>query len=155
MQQDYTRNLQIQVTLVPGNRLFRTCSLPQCAVESAATAGTFDIRYFADGGLPDPWFNTLSMLGPTDAAEIPSAHNPFPGAFNFLGILDPWVIQQEQLGEKTPDPAQSASVFRDLQRYVAQQFYMEPVFILADVTLARPTLCNFKKSPAGLLLTAA
>jgi ABC-type transport system substrate-binding protein len=138
MQQDYLRNLQIQVTV--GHGLFTS---------GAATTGTFDISYFANTGSPDPRFNIQTLLGSTDAADIPSAQNP--GALNFLGILDPWVVQQEQLGEETPDAAQSASVYRDLQRHVAQQLYEEPVFIVADVTLARPTLCNFKKSLAGII----
>jgi hypothetical protein len=30
---------------------------------------------------------------------------------------------------------------------VAQQIYVEPVLILGDVTLVKPTLCNFKKFP--------
>jgi hypothetical protein len=94
-------------------------------------------------------FNIQSLLGSTDAADIPSAKNL--GALNFLGILAPWVVQQERLGEETPDTAQSASVYRDLQRHVAQQLYEELEFILASVTSARPTLCNFKKSLVGLV----
>ncbi len=40
-----------------------------------------------------------------------------------------------------------------MQRYLAQKFYLEPVFIDANVALVKPTLCNFKKWPTSALNT--
>jgi hypothetical protein len=40
-----------------------------------------------------------------------------------------------------------------LQRYLAQQFSILPVYILADVSLTKATLCNFKKWPGVLAAT--
>jgi ABC-type oligopeptide transport system substrate-binding subunit len=83
--------------------------------------------------------------------DIPSAQNPYGG--NFEGVVDPQVAARDRLGSQTLDADQRAAVYRDLQRDIARQFYFEPVYIDADVTLAKPTLCNFKKWPAPGLNT--
>ncbi len=70
-----------------------------------------------------------------------------PAGGNFLGIIDPLVVQQTQLGNETVDSDQRDGVYRELQRHVAQQFYVEPVSIVANLSLVKPTLCNFKASP--------
>lgn len=57
-----------------------------------------------------------TFLDVTDAAHIP----PTSAQYNLLGIIDHKVIQQGELGSRTPDTGQSANVYRDLQRYVAQ-----------------------------------
>jgi ABC-type transport system substrate-binding protein len=137
MQQDYSRSLKIAVTLVLKGDL---------SGSDTATQGTFDIGLYGETGAPDPTFNVADTnLCCTVAKEIPTAQNPNRG--DFLGIVDPAVDQQTQLGARTPDSAQSANVYREMQRYWAQQFYVEPVFIEANVELVKPTLCNFKAFP--------
>jgi class 3 adenylate cyclase/ABC-type transport system substrate-binding protein len=137
MQQDYSRSLKIAVTLVLKGDLF---------VSGAATQGTFDIGLYTETGAPDTTFNVAdTILCCTVAKGIPSAQHPDGG--DILGIVDPLVDQQTQLGARTPDSAQSANVYREMQRYWAQQFYAEPVFIEANVELVKPTLCNFKAFP--------
>jgi ABC-type oligopeptide transport system substrate-binding subunit len=49
------------------------------------------------------------------------------------------------LGSEAIDSQQRAEVYRALQRYFAQQFYILPVYIAADVSLTKSTPCNFKK----------
>jgi class 3 adenylate cyclase/ABC-type transport system substrate-binding protein len=140
MQRDYMRNLQIPIALVSAREFFHGGPVGQ------ATTGAFDIALFEDDGAPDPTVNVnFTTLAGTDAKDIPSAQKPFLLGVNFLGIIDSWVVQQEQLGSETIDAAQRAGVYRELQRRWAQQFYVEPVFIVVNVTLTKPTLCNFKK----------
>ncbi|HET8909044.1 MAG TPA: ABC transporter substrate-binding protein, partial [Ktedonobacterales bacterium] len=141
MQQAYVRNLKIAVTLVPASNL----SIPGST--SPLTAGTFDIGLVGDGVFPDPVGSLLVLLGRADAADIPSAQNPTGG--NWLGVIDPLVAQQDALGAEAIDGAQRTDVYRELQRHVARQLYMEPVYLIASVTLTRLTLCNFKKLAQG------
>jgi ABC-type transport system substrate-binding protein len=141
MKQDYTRNLKIAVILVSPPDFFAAF-----ADGGIALRGNFDIWLVGDNGDFDPQLSAeLSILASTDATDVPSVQNPLGG--NLLGIDDPLVGQQKQLGSQTPDPDQRAAVYRELQRHFALQFYAEPVFILADVALAKPTLCNYKQSP--------
>jgi ABC-type transport system substrate-binding protein len=133
LEQDYARNLQIAVTLVSAPDFFDPFSM----VNSAAT-GDFDI-VLANAGP-----NALAYGSP-DTTDIPSAQNPLGS--NYLGILDPWLVQREQLGGETPDSDQRASVYGGIERHMAQAFYVEPVFITASVVLVKPTLCNFKMWP--------
>jgi peptide/nickel transport system substrate-binding protein len=141
LQQDYARNLKIGVTLVSPPDFF---SGPAPTI---AYTGTFDIGLYSDTGTPDPAVTAaITSLAGTDAADIPSAGNAFAGP-NFLGIIDPLTVKQAQLGTITFDAAQRANVYRALQRHFAQQFYVEPVLVTADITLTKPTLCNFKKWP--------
>jgi ABC-type transport system substrate-binding protein len=137
MQQDYSRNLKIAVTLVPSPGFLH--------LHGRRMTGNFDIYLVADQGSPDPVFNLPTILGTADIADIPSAQ--IPTGSNVLGIIDPLMVQQMQLGNETVDSYQRDSVYRELQRHVAQQFYVEPVFIVANVSLVKPTLCNFKASP--------
>jgi ABC-type transport system substrate-binding protein/class 3 adenylate cyclase len=137
LQQEYSRNLKVAVTLDLSGQLFRS---------GDATKGTFDIGLWGETGAPDPVFNGWdTFLDWTDAADAQSADGNNP-----IGIIDPAVIQRVQLASRTPDPAQSDNVYRELQRYVAQQFYVEPVFTVANVELVKPTLCNFKPFPQFL-----
>jgi peptide/nickel transport system substrate-binding protein len=142
IEQDYGRNLQVGVTLVSATDFF---VVPFSTANSAAS-GDFDIVLASAGGSPDPAESNALIYGPTDTADTPSAQNPFGG--NYLGIVDPWVIQRAQLAGETLDSDQRASVNREIQRHMAQAFYVEPVFITADVVLVKPTMCNFKKWPS-------
>jgi ABC-type transport system substrate-binding protein/class 3 adenylate cyclase/DNA-binding XRE family transcriptional regulator len=141
MQKDFARNLKIAVTLAPVPNL----TIPGST--SPWTQGTFDIGLVGDGVFPDPVGAVLGLLGGADAADIPSAQHPTGG--NWLGVIDPLIAQQDALGAETIDGAQRADVYRELQRHVARQLYMEPVYLIASVTLTRPTLCNFKKWAQG------
>jgi ABC-type transport system substrate-binding protein len=141
MQQDYRRNLKIRVTLESDPHFF-VSPVPQTM---KVVTGAFDIAFYEDDGAPALVWNAQLILGPTDSADITSTQN-LAGS-NFLGVIDPWVVKQEQLGAETQDYDQRASVFRDVKGHIAQQFYLEPVFIKADVALVKPTLCNFKKWP--------
>jgi ABC-type transport system substrate-binding protein/class 3 adenylate cyclase len=141
MAEDYQRNLKIAVTLVSATGFFAG----DFATGGAAWKGTFDVTLYVDDGSLNPAANAAFIVGSTATADIPSAQNP--SGFNFLGIVDSWVVQREQLGSETPDGDQRASVYREVKRHIAQAFYLEPVFIVADVSLTRPTLCNFKKWP--------
>jgi ABC-type transport system substrate-binding protein/class 3 adenylate cyclase len=139
LQQDYMHNLKIAVTL----------SLAGDLLPNVAAKGAFDIGLYAETGAPDPTFNAqdtaLCCTDATGATGIPTAQNP--GGGNIFGIVDPLVDQQVQLGLQTPDAAQSANVYLEMQRHWAQQFYTEPMFIEANVNLVQTTLCNFKPFP--------
>jgi hypothetical protein len=95
---------------------------------------------------PDP-VGYLTSFGPFDAQDIPGPQNPFGG--NAFGIIDPYVQQRDQLGAQVPDAGQRTAVYRALDRYFAQQYYIEVAYILADVALVQPTLCNWKESPVS------
>jgi class 3 adenylate cyclase/ABC-type transport system substrate-binding protein len=138
MQQEYSRNLKIAVTLVPSPGFF-----PSPNKSGRAVTGDFDIYLVGDQGSPDPVFNLSGILGSPDAGDVP------PTGGNVLGIIDPLVVKQTQLGNETVDSDQRDGVYRELQRHVAQQFYVEPVSIVANLSLVKPTLCNFKASPAA------
>jgi ABC-type transport system substrate-binding protein len=136
LQQDYQHNLGIGVT-------FTDLSPPHFG--DIITTGTFDIAMWVDTGSIEPVLNAILILGRTDAADIPSAQNP--NGSNVLGIIDPYIVSQDVRAEATQDPKQAAEIHKQRLRYIAQQFYVEPVLILADVALVKPTLCNFKKFP--------
>ncbi len=141
IEQDYGRNLQIAVTLVSAPDFF---GAPSYSTANSQAREDFDIVLGSAGGSPDPVSHAFEY-GPTATADIPSAQNPFGG--NYLGIVDPWVVQRAQLGGETLDSDQRANVYRGIERHMAQAFYVEPVFITADVALVKPTLCNFKMWP--------
>ncbi|WIG61135.1 MAG: oligopeptide ABC transporter, periplasmic oligopeptide-binding protein OppA [Ktedonobacterales bacterium] len=141
MQQDYAKNLKIGVTVQPPKgQIFSNFD-----EGGLATIGAFDLLLYGDGGSPDT-FAPLSFAGFT-SANIPSAKNVDGG--NDWGIVDPQIESQVQLANQTLNDAQRALVLRNLQRYFAQQFYLEPVYVEADVELVKPTLCNFKKWPGA------
>jgi ABC-type transport system substrate-binding protein len=142
MQADYARNLHIGVTIVVER--FAFASYDQGG--QAATGG-FDILLYAGASSPDP----VGQFMGYDTADIPSAQNPSGG--NYFGIVDPHLGEQDQLGSEAIDGQERAGVYRALQRYFAQQFYILPVYILADVSLTKATLCNFKKWPGVLSAT--
>jgi ABC-type transport system substrate-binding protein/class 3 adenylate cyclase len=130
MQQDYLRNLGIGVVFASPAQF-----------GDLITKGTFDIALWVDTGSIDPVLNAIAILGFTDAADIP------PGGINYLGIIDPYIVKQIDLAGTQQDPKQAAEIGKQRLRYVAQQLYVDPVVIIGDVALVRPTLCNFKKFP--------
>jgi ABC-type transport system substrate-binding protein len=135
MQQDYAQNLKIAVHVVSDPDMFEP--------GGARQTGAFDIALVADGLIPDP-VGRLTFWG-WDSASIPSPQNP--NGANVYGLNDPWVITQDQLGARTTDADQRAEVYRELARHVAEQLAIVPLFILPDIALVKPTLCNFKKWP--------
>jgi ABC-type transport system substrate-binding protein len=80
-----------------------------------------------------------------DAASIPSKQNP--NAPNFLGLVDPWVVAQYRLAAQMFGLDQQAEVYKQIVRHVTEQLDFLPMLINADITLVKPTLCNFKKWP--------
>jgi ABC-type transport system substrate-binding protein len=136
IQHDYTRNLQIGVTIV--NTLSNTLWNAQTA---PPLTGAFDLMLLS---LEDP-VDPVGRLSGLDATNIPSVQEPTKE--NWFGIIDPYVNQQDQKGSMVLDTDTRSLLYRDLYRYYAKQFYAEPVYIAADVSLVKPTLCNFKKWP--------
>jgi class 3 adenylate cyclase/ABC-type transport system substrate-binding protein len=138
LQADYLRNLHMEVTVVNDLTLWTPQSNP-------VLSGTFDLLIADDQSTADPVGRLTNDLGPFDAADVLSPQNP--GEWNPFGILDPYVIQRDQLGAQTLSDEQRKVVLRSLERYFSQQYYVEEMFIRADVTLTKPTLCNFKHWP--------
>jgi ABC-type transport system substrate-binding protein len=134
MKQDFKHNLGVGVTFASPSQF-----------GDIITKGAFDIALWVDTGSIDPVLNAIAILGRTDAVDIPTADNPY--GVNVLGIVDPYIVNQDIRAEATQDPKQAAEIHKQRLRYVAQQFYVEPVMILGDVALVQPTLCNFKKFP--------
>jgi class 3 adenylate cyclase/ABC-type transport system substrate-binding protein len=137
MQQDYARNLHVGVTVVTPDHD------PFGSYEQGAEAptGAFDLLLFGSFGYgPDP----VGTFAGNDAADIPSGQNPTGG--NYFGIVDSHLGQQDQIGAQVFDADQRAGVYQALQRYFAQQLDYVPMYILADIALKQPTLCNYKPS---------
>jgi ABC-type transport system substrate-binding protein/class 3 adenylate cyclase len=135
MQADYERNLGITVNLVPFD-----------SVDSYFTeqqSGAFDLTLYVNSGTANPAGNVLFWFGHTDIQDIP----PHVWSDNWLGIIDSHIITADNLANQIQDPSETVAIFRNLQPYLAGQYYMEPVFIAADIALLKPTLCNFKKYP--------
>jgi ABC-type transport system substrate-binding protein len=139
IQQDWQKNLDVAVSFSPGALYGPDCQSVWCS-------GAFDVLMSDFNALPDPVGYLTGAYGPFDVQDIPSSHNP--GASNGFGIIDPYVEQQDQLGAQTPDAGQRIGVYRALDHYFAHQFYMQVLYVNADVTLTKRTLCNFKKWPA-------
>jgi ABC-type transport system substrate-binding protein len=137
MTQDYAKNLHISVTVL------------EVAAQRLAPQGAFDLAMYATTGPSpsDPIRAVLGDGGGWDAADIPSAQNPNLG--NTLGLIDPYVVARDQLGSRIQDGGQRAEVYKQLQRYMSEQFDFLPILLLSDVTLTKTTLCNFKKSIAS------
>jgi ABC-type transport system substrate-binding protein/class 3 adenylate cyclase/DNA-binding XRE family transcriptional regulator len=139
LQQDYARYLHITVRILnPPGSFF--------GQGSPSVTGAFDIGLWGDGWSPDP-VGHIAAYGWT-SASIPSAQNASGAGANFLGLIDPLVLTQDQLGSQEIDADQRAEVYQELQRHVAQQIDFVPLLIQADTALVQPTLCNFKKWPA-------
>jgi ABC-type transport system substrate-binding protein len=138
LQQDLLQNLQIGMAITTyGPELFHSYSQG-----GVAARGAFDLLMEGGSGFgPDP----VGTFTGFDRSDIPSAQNPNGG--NLFGIVDAHLGQQDRLGSVTQDVDQRIGIYHDLQRYFADQFYIEPLYIGADVTLTQPTLCNYKKWP--------
>lgn len=140
MQQDWSRNLHVQLSVTNDPNI--SSPPPQ----NSLWRGAFDLFMFGSGGLtPDP-VGYLTGFGPFDNQDIPTAQNT--GLNNLFGVIDPHVQQRDQVGEQTLDFDQRVEVYRVLDRYFAQQFYMEVLYAEADVALIMPTLCNVKQWPS-------
>ena len=138
MQQDYARNLKVTVSIV------NATTAPSFFVPGGlAQTGAFDIALWGDESLGTS-VGFIANYG-WDSASIPSAQNPVGG--NFLGVIDPHVVRQDEIGSQIYDGSQRTEVYRELTRHVAQLLSIEPLFINADIALVKPTLCNFKQWP--------
>ena len=132
LKQDYARNLHIAVQ-------FKKDDGPT----SVTVTGAFDIAMWQEGVGPDPVDNLSGWTW--DSAYIPSAQNP--SLPNFLGLIDPWVVAQDRLGAHAVDEAQRREVYKEIVRHATEQLDYLPLLINADITLVKPTLCNFKEWP--------
>jgi ABC-type transport system substrate-binding protein len=112
MVQQFAKNLQVDVTVVPGG----AAAQPPPPTDIVVATG----------------FNSINPIGITGIG-------PLQG--------DPKAEALDQEGAQTTDLQQRAQVYRQLLRYLAQQLFVVPVFVDADVTLTKPTLCNFKHWP--------
>jgi ABC-type transport system substrate-binding protein len=140
MQQDWSRNLHVQLSITNDPNI--SSQPPQNSI----WRGAFDLIMFGQGAsAPDP-VGYLEGFGPFDSQDIPNAQNT--GLNNLFGIIDPYVKQRDQLGQLTLDLDQRVEVYRELDRYFAQQYYMEVLYVGADVALIKPTLCNAKQWPS-------
>jgi ABC-type transport system substrate-binding protein len=141
LQQDYERTLKITVHLVTND--FTTYGQP------GFISGDFDIEVYGDIDLSvDPVDIALNstIIGAPDTQDIPSATNPNDVA-NLSGVIDPYIVIKETEGEMAPPGEQSDLLFRNLQRYVAAQYYAEPLYIESNIALVKSTICNYKKDP--------
>jgi ABC-type transport system substrate-binding protein/transcriptional regulator with XRE-family HTH domain len=137
LQQDYTHNLQVEVTI-----------LDYKSVYDRAVSGDFDLMLGESVNQADPILRLTIDDGPFDRPSIPSPqHPPVSSDFNWFGIVDEQVTQKETLAAQTLSEENQALILKSLQRYFSQQFYIEPVMVRVDITLSKPTLCNFKHWP--------
>jgi ABC-type transport system substrate-binding protein/class 3 adenylate cyclase len=127
MQQDYARNLHVSVTIVPNVNL--------SAPDSPIQTGAFDLFLLSQGNSPDPVGSLVYQGGGWTNAD------------GWLGLVDPYVVARDQFGSQVLDAQQRAKVYQALQRYVSGLLDIVPVYVTADITLVKPTLCNFKKWP--------
>lgn len=140
IEQDWSRNLHIHLSVTsdpdissppPQNSLWR---------------GAFDLILLDEGGLaPDP-VGYLTGFGPFDSQDIPTAQNH--GLNNIFGIIDPYVQQRDQIGQQALDFDQRVEIYRGLDRYFAQQFYMEVLYSEANILLVSPHVCNVNPFPS-------
>jgi ABC-type transport system substrate-binding protein len=134
LQQDYAQNLHVAVQLEdPLGQLFG----------DTAVLGTFDIGMWRENVGPDPKDNLGGWAW--NAKGVPSENNP--NGINMLGLIDPWVVAQDRLGTETADSAQRAAIYKGMVRHVTEQMDYLPLFIVADIALVKPTICNYKKWP--------
>jgi ABC-type transport system substrate-binding protein len=56
-------------------------------------------------------------------------------------------VAQYRLAAQTFGLDQQAEVYKQIVRHVTEQLDFLPMLINADITLVKPTLCNFKKWP--------
>jgi ABC-type transport system substrate-binding protein len=138
IQQDYTRSLHVGVTIVNDIRLWT----PQ---RNPIKSGTFDLLLSDGQTSADPVGRLTFNLGPFDSADVISPQNP--GGWNPYGIINPQANQRDQLAAQTLSDDQRIAVIRSLERSLAEQYYVEELYIRADITLSKPTLCNFKHWP--------
>ncbi|HEX6800700.1 MAG TPA: ABC transporter substrate-binding protein [Ktedonobacterales bacterium] len=132
LRQDYARNLHIAVQIREDDGPI-----------SVGVTGAFDIAMWQEDVGPDPVDNLGGWMW--THAYIPSAQNP--SLPNFLGLIDPWVVAQDRLGTQTVDEAQRREVYKEMVHHVTEQLDYLPLLINADITLVKPTLCNFKEWP--------
>jgi ABC-type transport system substrate-binding protein len=139
MQQDWQRTLHVGVSLVQSADAF--------GPNSPFGGGIFDIFLGGSSISMDPTGSLLLQGGGWDRADIPSPQNPHGS--NVFGLIDPYVVERDQLGSTIQDAAQRNALYKSLQRYVSGLLDIVPTsYDVADVALVKPTLCNYKKSAA-------
>jgi ABC-type transport system substrate-binding protein len=121
MAQDFEKNLKIAV------RVEATTDTSTYLGEVGA--GAFDVALYLNQGALEPTQNFA---------------NTFFGS-NFVGVTDKTILSALATAQKIQDPSQVDTLFRNLMKYVAGQYVIEPLFIDTDVALVKPTLCNYKK----------
>lgn len=106
------------------------------------TTANFDIALFAFTFSSDP--GNQAQLWQSN--HLPSATNGF--GLNYVGLQDNNVDTYLAQGRQTLDEASRSAIYQELQRYMAQQFFFEPLYLQADIALTKSTLGNYQQSPA-------
>ena len=140
IQQDYMRNLHLGVTVIVVNKVDFLNRL---------VSGTFDLLMDDPQTSTDPVLRLTGDLGPFDSADEVSPQNP--NGTNPFGIIDAYANQRDQLAAQTSSEEQRTAILHSLERYFSQQYYVEPLYIKADITLTKSTLCNFKHWPNAVV----
>ncbi len=124
--------LQINCDVHVSNNLFGTGgTLPD---------GSFDVSLFAsvDSDPFDPYIMFYFYFLTTG---IPSSTNPL-GA-NFAGISDSHIDQDFASGIAETDSTKRTGIFKNLQIYLSENYYDDPLFVRRNVSLISPALGNY------------
>ena len=108
-------------------------------------SGDFDLLFVDGQSSPEPIGPDMGFRRVSDSADVISPQ--IPSGWNPFGIIDAQANQRDTLASNTPSDEQRIAILRSLQRYFSEQYYVEQVYVRANISLVKPTLCNFKHWP--------
>lgn len=138
--QEWSKNLGVLVNIqqVKASTYFTLFSK-----NGTLATGAYDIALFAYvNGADDD-----GATGTFQSDQIPSATND--GGGNYMGVSDPMIDSLLKQGRSSFDDATRTSIYKQLFKYMADNYINMPLYIRADYTLTKTTLGNYKQNPTS------
>jgi ABC-type transport system substrate-binding protein len=138
IKQQVSVNLGINVnyTLYKSGKFFTSFSQGGILATGNYDVALFAYSTFAEGD---------QATGNFDPNAIPSAAHD--AGQNEMGINDPKIVQYLTQGRQTIDQDTRIGIYKQMYDYIAQQSYIYPLYIRADITLTQTTLGNYVQNP--------
>jgi peptide/nickel transport system substrate-binding protein len=141
MAQQWNASLGVTVNIVtvPAGTLFGLFNK-----SGTLATSQYDISLFAFQSPSDPQGGLDNTV---TSSSIPSATNA--GGQNYAGVKDQHVDDLLNQTRTELDLSKRIPAWKDLQKYMASQYFFEPLYIRANYSLHKPTLGNYLANPTA------